>query len=113
MLLDKWLLHQPRFTGKAVRALTLRALGTLIGLARSELDALIVLGTRPSHTAGPFSEARLPVKIVSLVVGTLAQELRVNDPNANNEEDGRDNSLEDDMDTAVPALDFDSGEKEG
>lgn len=96
LLLDKWLLHQPRFSGRAVRILTLRALGRLLALKNPEIDSLSVVGVKPSHTPGKNSETKFPAKVISLLVGTLLQETRA--VSNDDETDSRPQSLPDDDD---------------
>lgn len=75
ILLDRWLLHQPKFIGRLTKATTYIALSRLFLSSSPLLSSLLVLGYDPSHTSAS-PEVALPLKILSTVLRALSNELR-------------------------------------
>lgn len=73
VLFDHWLLHQPKFIGPRTKLLTLKALIKILSERRSLTDKLHVVGFKPSHS-NKSAEVLLPLKIVSLLAGSLEHE---------------------------------------
>lgn len=73
VLLDHWLLHQPKFIGPRTKLLTLKTLWQLLNVDSQVLQDCYVVGFKPSHkTRSP--EVKFGLKVVSLMAGALAHE---------------------------------------
>jgi len=73
VLFDHWLLHQPKFIGPRTKFLTLKALTKVLAERKSLTEKLHVVGFKPSHS-NKSAEVLLPLKIVSLLAGSLEHE---------------------------------------
>ena len=49
LLLDKWIMHQPKFIGPRVKEITLKGLSSIFCFKLPILEYLFVLGSKPSH----------------------------------------------------------------
>lgn len=66
ILLDHWLLHQPKFIGPRVKNITIKALMSLYSEGSHLIDNLFVMGINPSHNK--FSpETKFPLKFFHLL----------------------------------------------
>ena len=50
VLIDKWLLHLPRFSGKYYINVSLKAITLLYSLKNQLIESLMVIGYDPSHS---------------------------------------------------------------
>ena len=76
ILMDRWLLHQPKFIGPLTKNTTYKALMCLLIERDPAIENLLVLGFDPSHTkASP--EITTPLKILSTIVRCVDNELKV------------------------------------
>lgn len=76
VLLDRWLLHQPKFIGSLTKNTTYKALMILFQSMHPQLESLLVIGYDPSHRQNS-PEVTTPLKILSTLVRCLDNELKV------------------------------------
>jgi importin-9 len=50
VLIDKWLLHLPRFSGKYYKNISLKALTLMYTIKNELIETLMVIGYNPSHS---------------------------------------------------------------
>lgn len=67
VLMDRWLLHQPKFIGRLTKNTTYLALTKLFTLNDSRLETLLVIGYDPSHTQ-KSPEVSVPLKVLSTII---------------------------------------------
>ena len=67
ILMDRWLLHQPRFIGKLTKNSTFEALMSIFASRNPIFSHLLVLGYDPSHTKHS-PEVYVPLKILSTLI---------------------------------------------
>ena len=73
VLLDKWLLQQPLFSGTYTKTVTMTALLKMFMMRDSRVESLLVVGYNPSHK-NIKSEVNAPFKILSTLLRFLASE---------------------------------------
>ena len=78
VLLDKWLLQQPLFSGNYTKAVTLTALLKLYMMRDSRVETLLVIGYNPSHK-NIKSEVNAPFKMLSTLLRFLSSENKEKD----------------------------------
>ena len=76
VLMDRWMLHQPKFIGKLTKNTTYMALVKLFSQKDKRLETLLVIGYDPSHT-NKSPEVTAPLKILSTLVRCLDNELKI------------------------------------
>lgn len=76
VLMDRWLLHQPKFIGKLTKNTTYLSLVKLFTLKDKRLETLLVIGYDPSHTQ-KSPEIACPLKILSTLIRCLDNELKI------------------------------------
>ena len=67
IVMDRWLLHQPRFIGKLTKNVTYQALMQIFASRNQIFETLLVLGYDPSHTKDS-PEVYTPLKILSTLI---------------------------------------------
>jgi len=75
VLIDKWILHLPRFSGKYYVNLSLKAITLLFSLKDPLIESLMVIGYDPSHT-NACVEINAPLKILSTLIRFLNNEIK-------------------------------------
>lgn len=75
VVMDRWLLHQPRFIGKLTKNITYLALMRIFASKSAVFRDLLVLGYDPSHTKDS-PEVYTPLKILSTLVRCYQNELK-------------------------------------
>ena len=75
VVMDRWLLHQPRFIGKLTKNATYLALMRMFASKDKVLNELLVLGYDPSHTKDS-PEVYAPLKILSTLLRCYDNEKR-------------------------------------
>ena len=76
VLLDRWLLHQPKFIGKLTKHTTYKALMILFQTMHPQLEMLLIIGFDPSHTQRS-PEVFTPLKILSTLIRCLDNEHKI------------------------------------
>lgn len=76
VLMDRWLLHQPRFIGKLTKNTTFHALMLIFESKHKVFNDLLVLGYDPSHTKDS-PEVYAPQKILSILIRCFENENKV------------------------------------
>ena len=117
IVMDRWLLHQPRFIGRLTKNCTYEALMVIFASRHAVFNDLLVLGFDPSHTKDS-PEVYAPLKILSTLIRCYHNEKKASykDMGAdqlaekyrqNMQEDGRLATYDDD------AMDEEDGDEEG
>lgn len=100
VLIDKWLLHQPLFTGKYIRNISIKALTVLYSIKDPIIESLMVIPFDPSHS-NACVEVNAPFKILSVLIRCLANEIlqeKVKNENyENNKFDNNEENYEDQL----------------
>lgn len=73
ILMDRWLLHQPRFIGRLTKNCTYSALMAIFSSRSHIFENLLVLGYDPSHTKHS-PEVYVPLKILSTLIRSFENE---------------------------------------
>lgn len=76
ILMDRWLLHQPRFIGKLTKNCTYLALMSIFASKSPIFENLLVLGYDPSHTKHS-PEVYVPLKILSTLIRCYENDCRL------------------------------------
>lgn len=76
ILLDRWLLQQPKFIGTLTKNTTYKALMILFQTMHPQLESLLIVGFDPSHRQNS-PEVTTPLKILSTLIRCLENELKV------------------------------------
>lgn len=74
ILIDKWLLHQPLFSGKYFKNVSVKALTILYEIKNEIVETLMVIGYDPSHSTASI-EVNAPFKILSVLIRCLNNEI--------------------------------------
>lgn len=82
ILFDHWLLHQPKFTGPKVKAITVKALLRVLSILNDSLMTLYVIGIKPSHKH-TSPEMTLPNRILALLREIVDHEKKTIQKNKN------------------------------
>lgn len=76
ILLNRWLLHQPLFTGNYTKNTTFSALVRMLELRDENIENLMVVGYDPSHK-NVNSEVNAPFKIMSTLLRYLYNDNKI------------------------------------
>ena len=76
VLMDRWMLHQPKFIGRLTKNTTYKALVELFSQKDKRQETLLVIGYDPSHT-NKSPEVAAPLKILSTLIRCLDNELKI------------------------------------
>jgi hypothetical protein len=74
ILIDKWLLHQPLFSGRHFKNVSVKALTILYEMKNEIVETLMVIGYDPSHSTASV-EVNAPFKILSVLIRCLNNEI--------------------------------------
>jgi hypothetical protein len=88
IVMDRWLLHQPRFIGKLTKNATFNALMLIFASKSPVFNDLLVLGFDPSHTRDS-PEVYAPLKILSTLIRCYQNERK-----ASNKDMGAEDMIE-------------------